>query len=155
MFCAHFVIGAGPCLASGRSITLESKAAYLQAAQTSKSLLTSCARSCAGAAWPARAAAPTSGHQPSRWPPASKPSAALNKKKKISVTSQEAPNTSDNSWNFVDEVLDFNAAGLIYTGGIWTEVTHGKKSYKERGRLYRTSFSQGATEPPLPSLAKL
>ena len=48
MFCVYFVIGgftAGPCLVSGRSATLESRAAYLQAAQTSKSLLTFCARS--------------------------------------------------------------------------------------------------------------
>lgn len=64
-------------------------------------------------------------------------------------------NMSDNNWNFVDEVLNFNAAGLIYTRGIWTEVTPGKQSYEERSRFYTTSSSQEATEPPSLSLAKL
>lgn len=72
MFCAYFASSgftAGPCLVSGCRVTLESRAAHLQAALTRDSLLTICARSFAGAAWPGRAAAATSGTQPAR-PPA-------------------------------------------------------------------------------------
>lgn len=75
------------------------------------------------------------------------------KQNKIQRHLPRGANTSDNNWNFVDEVLDVNAAGLIHASGIWTEVTHGKQSYEERGHFYMSS-SQEATEPPLPSLAK-
>lgn len=76
---------AGPHIVSGHSTALERRAAYLQSAQTSESLLTCCAKSSAGAPGPARAATHLlTGHlQPN-------PASGF-KTIKIRITSQEAP----------------------------------------------------------------
>lgn len=154
MFCMDFVRGAGPCLASGRSTTLEKQSCLFGGCtneQIAPDLLhqelhrgsVACEGSCS--------------HQQA---PVLPLTTCEQTQRHFKQNTNEhhlprGPSTSDNSWNSVVEVLDLNAAGLIYTRGIWTEVTHGKQSYEERGRFYTTSSSQEATEPPLPSLAKL